>query len=444
MPCPLLNTFTTFHPNPDADSCVQPAIMPDYRRTSRNGPKELTITLLFNLLLFEIVSVADAFPMTAQFVFANPRSHHVFVRSFLHPSNDLIEQGEQQEHHQKSEKVDQLQSCGDILILDHLNINHERGRHDWLRSFYFDFLGCAVDPRKEENLAKGKKTIWANIGAHQFHLPEGTPDAQVWNGFITLLFPNVSKLLEQYECVKPKLQGTKFQLVKVKGNVDHNTKKEKLEVTDPWGTKFLLIQADENQGRDPRGVQPKGETSQGLALQDLTLYVPPNCNLSGIARFYQFIFNAPIQDLSSDRCVVSVGPYQTLTFQSDPGGRHDLVHHDLRAEQIDQPEGQSSILSNYGPHISMYIKDLPMAFQKAKELGVVYVNPRFKRQAYTLEDAMNDCMFRCLDIVDPENPQAGAIVELEHEIRSVVKQDGSMYKSCPFREIPRGCTTLLR
>jgi hypothetical protein len=29
------------------------------------------------------------------------------------------------------------QPLGDILILDHLNINHEQGRHDWLKAFYF-------------------------------------------------------------------------------------------------------------------------------------------------------------------------------------------------------------------------------------------------------------------------------------------------------------------
>jgi hypothetical protein len=60
-----------------------------------------------------------------------------------------------------------------VLILDHLNINHERGRHDWLKAFYFDFLRCTADPHKQENLTAGKKTVWANIGANQFHLPEG-------------------------------------------------------------------------------------------------------------------------------------------------------------------------------------------------------------------------------------------------------------------------------
>ncbi len=32
-----------------------------------------------------------------------------------------------------------------ILILDHLNINHQKSRHDQLIAFYFDFLQCGVD-----------------------------------------------------------------------------------------------------------------------------------------------------------------------------------------------------------------------------------------------------------------------------------------------------------
>ena len=47
----------------------------------------------------------------------------------------------------------------EVLILDHLNINHEKGRHDIVKAFYFDFLGLAVDPRKYENIAAGSKTL---------------------------------------------------------------------------------------------------------------------------------------------------------------------------------------------------------------------------------------------------------------------------------------------
>ena len=37
-------------------------------------------------------------------------------------------------------------------------------------------------------LDKDKKTLWANIGAQQFHLPEGKPDAQVLKGEIRLCY----------------------------------------------------------------------------------------------------------------------------------------------------------------------------------------------------------------------------------------------------------------
>ena len=53
-------------------------------------------------------------------------------------------------------------------------------------------------------------------------------------------------------------------------------------------------------------------------------------------------------------------------------------------------------------------------------------------------------MFRCLDIVDPLNIDAGPILQLEHEVRSVVKRDGTKYKSCPFVDIPSECVVFLK
>lgn len=59
-----------------------------------------------------------------------------------------------------------------------------------------------------------------------------------------------------------------------------------------------------------------------------------------------------------------------------------------------------------------------------------------------LQQAVDDCMFRILTIIDPENADAGPIIHLEHEVRSVIKRDGSKYKSCPFDSVPEGCVTL--
>ena len=44
---------------------------------------------------------------------------------------------------------------GNIALLDHININHEKSRHDLLKSFYFDTLGLQPDTRKYENIEKG-------------------------------------------------------------------------------------------------------------------------------------------------------------------------------------------------------------------------------------------------------------------------------------------------
>mmetsp|Transcript_44217 Transcript_44217/g.106550 ORF Transcript_44217/g.106550 Transcript_44217/m.106550 type:complete len:370 (-) Transcript_44217:1926-3035(-) len=323
-------------------------------------------------------------------------------------------------------------SDNNVLILDHLNINHEKGRHDWLKAFYVDFLQCALDPRKIENVASGKKTLWCNIGANQFHLPEGKPAAQVLDGVITLVYPDISKLMERLEAAKSSLEGSKFEVKSASG--------DGVLIMDPWGSVFNFLGGDASADLDSRGRQP-GETSEGLAMRDLKIHVPVKSNLAGIGRFYERVLGAHVKDANEDSVTIQVGPSQTLTFQENSQTTIES-HVDLRDEAADESEGRPMYLSNYGPHVSMYVKDLPSSYKRADALNLAYVNPRFKRRAYTLEEAVDDCMFRCLDIVDPDQVQNGPIIKLEHEVRSVVKRDGSKYKSCPFDEIPAGCTTL--
>ena len=318
----------------------------------------------------------------------------------------------------------QQQPVGNVLILDHVNINHEKGRHDWLRSFYFDFLKCSVDPRKEDNLKKGSKTLWANIGAQQLHLPEGTSSAQVLKGKITLAYPNFEGLEQRFQQAQEALQGSQFCMVKQDGS---------MSVMDPWGNPFCFVVGDHF--RDERGSQPRGDESEGLGMCDVTIHVAKGSNMAGIGRFYSQIFGAPILDVNTDSCCLSVGPHQTLTFVAVD--QTEVLHHDLREEP--QEDDKPIFYSNYGPHVSMYVSDLTSTYKKANDLGVAYVNPRFRRRAYSLQEALDQCTFRCLDIVDPEHVDEGPILQLEHEIRSVVKPDGSKYKSCPFHDIPDSC-----
>ena len=321
-------------------------------------------------------------------------------------------------------------SRNNILILDHLNINHQKGRHDWLKSFYVDFLRCALDPRKIENVQSGKKTIWANVGAQQFHLPEGKSDAQVLDGVVTLVFPDLSLFAERYHDVLQNLEGSLFDMKETESG---------LIVVDPWGSKFQLVQGEPVE-RDSRGSQP-GDVSEGLGMRDLTIHTPPHSNLPGIGRFYEQVLGSVVCVSNNDFIQIQVGPRQTLTFRNNPSTTVES-HVDLRKEEVEGlPDDAPEYLSNYGPHVSMYVADLPSVYKQAKGLGLAYVNPRFKRRAYTMDQAIDDCMFRCLDIVDPENVADGPILKLEHEVRSVVKRDGSKYKSCPFATIPEGCVS---
>mmetsp|Transcript_15786 Transcript_15786/g.19250 ORF Transcript_15786/g.19250 Transcript_15786/m.19250 type:complete len:357 (-) Transcript_15786:16-1086(-) len=324
------------------------------------------------------------------------------------------------------------QSYSNILILDHLNINHEKGRHDLVKAFYFDFLQCGIDPRKADNLIQGKKTLWANIGAQQLHLPEGNPDAQILNGKISLGFGNIMELIENYENnddLQLQLKGSEFQMDQVSDS--------EINVKDPWGNEFTIISTNEK--KDERGVQ-HGNSSLGINMKDITFYVPTDTNFAGIGRFYRKVFDTPIVTQDDDTCIVSMGPYQTLTFQGHPQGYADSTSFvDLREEPEKNPRNKPFYVSNYGPHISMYIKDIRSTYNRAKDLGVTYINPRFSRKAYTEKEVINDCMFRCLHIIDPENVNDGIILSLEHEVRSVVKSNGDLYKSCPFDTVQDGC-----
>eukprot|EP00549_Striatella_unipunctata_P025953 CAMPEP_0118724196 /NCGR_PEP_ID=MMETSP0800-20121206/32429_1 /TAXON_ID=210618 ORGANISM="Striatella unipunctata, Strain CCMP2910" /NCGR_SAMPLE_ID=MMETSP0800 /ASSEMBLY_ACC=CAM_ASM_000638 /LENGTH=215 /DNA_ID=CAMNT_0006632715 /DNA_START=313 /DNA_END=960 /DNA_ORIENTATION=- len=207
-----------------------------------------------------------------------------------------------------------------------------------------------------------------------------------------------------------------------------------MEVIDPWGSRFVLVVGDTSE-KDARGLQDGG-VSEGLAMRDLTIYVPCGANIAGIARFYDKVLASPVLQCSNDLCQISVGPKQTLTFQSHPEGKVSVSHADIRDDGVVPPEGKPAFLSNYGPHVSMYTADFKATYERVDSLGLAYVNPRFKRRAYSMEEALDQCMFRCFDIVDPDDIEAGPIIKLEHEIRSCVKPNGSKYKSCPFDAIP--------
>lgn len=312
------------------------------------------------------------------------------------------------------------------LILDHLNINHEKGRHDVVDAFYFDLLGCVPDQRKAKNRRKGSGTVWANLGAHQFHLSEGD-EAQVFDGRITLEFDSLAVLRKKLMSGgPPALRDTAFAC---SPRLDGG-----LELTDPWGSTFVCREAPEGaSAADPRGCQPGGEDSSpdgAGAIVDLEVAVPAGGDLAGIGRFYERVLGCAVlsHDAAAGRLVVSVGGRQTLTFAATERPPEDVSHEDVDVDADGAP-------LNRGAHISLYLADMPAAYRAAAALGVTYVNHRFKRRAFSEDEAVEQCMFRILDVVDPENVAAGPIIRLEHEVRSATQADGTKYKSCPLFDV---------
>jgi hypothetical protein len=120
-----------------------------------------------------------------------------------------------------------------------------------------------------------------------------------------------------------------------------------------------------------------------------------------------------------------------------------MEHHEFRYDVDDaENDGGSDrkrdepfYPSNYGPHISLYVSNLSYAYMQAEKLDVLYVNHRFKRQAYTLDEALDQCMFRIIDIIDPLDEKKEVILRLEHEVRSATTRDGKKYKSCPLLDV---------
>lgn len=310
------------------------------------------------------------------------------------------------------------------LLLDHLNLNHERGRHDLVCAFYYEVLGCAVDPRKADNLAAGRKGLWANAGIHQFHLSEGAT-AQVFDGEVTIAYDELAPVRKRLGSPPAVLADTAFQWEELAGGAE-------LGVTDAWGTRFRLV--ERKFARDVRGRQP-GDVSEACAIADIKVHVPATAPLDGIARFYSRALGCTIAEEGSDfvRLYTGSPTGQTLTFGYRPAelGAAVVQHEELSTDA----DGRSL---NAGVHLSLYVADLPRAYAAVEALGAIYVNYRFSRQATNLEEAVEQCMFRLLDIVDPDDPQRRTLFKLEHEVRSAVKADGvSKYKSCPLDIVPQ-------
>ena len=113
------------------------------------------------------------------------------------------------------------EDVGNIVLLEHVNVQVPDQAVAMM--FYIIGMGFTRDPY----LNIGLGNMWANVGEQQFHLP--TRPAQVIQGHIGVVVPELGTLKDRLASVEQGLAGTKFRW-----SVEANH----IAVTCPWGNRF--------------------------------------------------------------------------------------------------------------------------------------------------------------------------------------------------------------
>ena len=311
-----------------------------------------------------------------------------------------------------------------LMLLEHINLNVPSQEH--ILPFYMNLLGCGLDPRKASNLNPDspKKTIWANCGASQFHLPFGD-EAQTIPGHIGLRY-------ESLEGLKARLQDDKtlkqhFDSFDI--TLDPRTKAEVVHIKDLYGNVFQCRAKESLTTRPSQPIILKGDTDQWGDIADqygkatatsecrgidyVEFQCPPN-TADKIALFYDSVFDASVNvfDLGDGTkiCMVAVGDI-------DAQGK---AEQSILFRERTAADGKKATPYD-GHHIALYVgsssEDFEQAFRNADFSGIIWCNPRFQDQADTIEGARKWKQFRFKNIIDMETGET--LMELEHEIRSI-------------------------
>lgn len=247
------------------------------------------------------------------------------------------------------------EDVGNIISLEHINVQVPDQSLAIL--FYVVGLGFTRDPY----LTVGLNNMWINVGEQQFHLP--TRNAQVIDGHIGVVVPDVDALETRLQTVADGLKGSRFSFER---SADY------LVVTCPWGNRYHCYPS-----------QP-GFGDMMLGIPYVEFSVQPG-TMKSIIGFYQAAFDAPV------------------ALENDAEGAHGRVRIG-RSQWLSFRETTTPIAPYDGHHIAVYVANFSGPHEYLKSRGLIS------------EDVRNH-QFRFKDIVDPDNGKP--IFFLEHEVRSL-------------------------
>ncbi len=247
------------------------------------------------------------------------------------------------------------EDVGNIISLEHINVQIPDQAMATL--FYVVGMGFTRDPY----LNVGLNNMWVNAGEQQFHLP--TRPAQVIDGHVGVVMPDLNALKARLEAIAAALQGTSFA---------HSVQADHVAVTSPWGNRYRCYENRPDFG------------DMTLGIPYVEFYVEPGAT-PGILRFYQTAFKA-LAAVEAD----SEGPLGRVKI----GRQQSLIFRETKKE-----------LAPYdGHHIAIYVANFSPPYGFLKSRGLIS------------EDVRNH-QFRFKDIVDPDDGRTKFV--LEHEVRSL-------------------------
>ena len=292
-----------------------------------------------------------------------------------------------------------------ITFLEHVNINiapHPYPHPDLV--FYNSLLDLPLDVRKSMNLkVAGSKTIWANVGSSQLHLPTG-PEGQKTRGPIGLRCLDLEALSRK---TGVDIVDNTVTLTSPSGQVlevrqCREGQEEMLTWRgDMWKAKSNLLKSEDK-------VHGKSEEDKNLVGIDYVEMSVPVGSAGKILSFYENIFKSKTHMVSDGVGVVAIGG-----VAEDGRCCQSLVFRE--SESVDDYDGH---------HVALYIggdmEGFRTVFDQCKSRGLVWVNERFSDKVLDWESAVKAQQFRINSIVDEEG---NLLYKLEHEIRSVEHKD---------------------
>ncbi len=247
------------------------------------------------------------------------------------------------------------EDVGNIIQLEHVNFCQPD--QPKAIAFYIVGMGFTRDPY----MTVGLENMWVNVGENQFHLP--TRAAQVLDGHVGIVVPDLDGLQERLRAVAGTLEGTKFGFER---QADY------VRVTCPWGNEFHVYEPSERFG------------SMVLGIPYVEVNVRPH-SAPGIARFYEQVMGAPTdvdEDAGGQFARVHIGENQELIYREQPGERPPYDHY----------------------HIAVYVANFSGPYAFLNEHGLITEEPR-------------NHQLRFENIVDPESGET--LATIEHEVRSL-------------------------